>query len=89
MPATAPAALAGSKTGVYLGICNNDYGRSLLAQPDRLDAYASTGNASSVAAGRLSYFLGLHGPSMAVDTACSSSLVALASRLPGTAHGRM
>ena len=72
-----PAALAGSKTGIYFGICNNDYGRSLLAQPDRLDTYVSTGNASSVAAGRLSYFLGLHGPSIAVDTACSSSLVAL------------
>jgi acyl transferase domain-containing protein/SAM-dependent methyltransferase len=72
-----PAALAGSRGGVYLGISNGDYGRSLLAQTDLIDAYASSGNAYSVAAGRLSYFLGLHGPSMAVDTACSSSLVAL------------
>jgi acyl transferase domain-containing protein/SAM-dependent methyltransferase/acyl carrier protein len=73
----APATLAGSKTGVYFGICNSDYGRALLAQPDRIDTYVSTGNAYSIAAGRLSYFLGLHGPSIAVDTACSSSLVAL------------
>lgn len=72
-----PAGLAGTRTGVYLGICNSDYGRALLAQSDRIDAYSSTGNAYSVAAGRLSYFLGLHGPSIAVDTACSSSLVAL------------
>src|SRR5690606_5436797 len=36
-----------------------------------------TGNTSSVAANRLSYFFDLHGPSMAVDTACSSSLVAI------------
>nr|WP_294524327.1 beta-ketoacyl synthase N-terminal-like domain-containing protein [uncultured Rhodopila sp.] len=72
-----PAALAGTKAGVYLGICNSDYGRSLLSNTDMIDAYASSGNAFSVAAGRLSYFLGLQGPSMAVDTACSSSLVAL------------
>jgi acyl transferase domain-containing protein/SAM-dependent methyltransferase/acyl carrier protein len=73
----APATLAGTNTGVYLGIANGDYGRSLLSRTDLIDAYASSGNAYSVAAGRLSYFLGLHGPSMAVDTACSSSLVAL------------
>jgi acyl transferase domain-containing protein len=72
-----PAALAGTKAGVYLGICNSDYGRSLLSDTDLIDAYASSGNAFSVAAGRLSYFLGLQGPSMAVDTACSSSLVAV------------
>ena len=42
-----------------------------------IDAYIGTGNALSVAAGRLSYMLGLQGPSLAVDTACSSSLVAV------------
>ncbi len=73
----APASLTGSRSGVYLGICNNDYGRALFTRPDLLDIYASTGNAHSIAAGRLSYFLGWHGPSMAIDTACSSSLVAL------------
>ena len=73
----APATLAGARAGVYLGISNGDYGRSLFARMDLIDAYASSGNAYSVAAGRLSYFLGLRGPSMAVDTACSSSLVAL------------
>ena len=73
----APAALAGSRTGVYLGIANGDYGRALFAHPEAIDAYFSTGNAFSVASGRLSYFLGVHGPSVSVDTACSSSLVAL------------
>src|SRR5262249_48507742 len=42
-----------------------------------LDAYAFTGNTFSVAAGRLSYILGLQGPCLAVDTSCSSSLVAV------------
>ena len=40
-------------------------------------AYTGTGNAHSVAVGRISYLLGLRGPSVAVDTACSSSLVAV------------
>ena len=44
---------------------------------DQVDPYFATGTAHSVAAGRLSYVLGLHGPSVAVDTACSSSLVAV------------
>ena len=42
-----------------------------------IDAYVGTGNARSIAAGRISYMLGLRGPSLAVDTACSSSLVAV------------
>lgn len=73
----APAALVGSRTGVYLGISNNDYGRALYRHTELIDPYFSTGNSYSVASGRLSYFLGAQGPSVAVDTACSSSLVAL------------
>lgn len=73
----APASLNGARGGVYVGISNNDYGRALLAHTELTDAYFSTGNAYSVAAGRLSYVLGMQGPSIAVDTACSSSLVAL------------
>ena len=73
----APEKLAESDTGVFLGIANSDYFRMLLADPMRIDTYVSTGNAFSVAAGRLSYLLGLHGPNIALDTACSSSLVAV------------
>jgi acyl transferase domain-containing protein/SAM-dependent methyltransferase len=72
-----PMGLGGSSVGVYLGIANGDYGRALFAHPEMIDAYFSTGNAFSVAAGRLSYHLGLQGPSLAIDTACSSSLVAV------------
>ncbi len=72
----APSSLNGSDTGVFTGISTNDYSR-LWDRPESVDSYMSTGNAFSVAAGRLSYILGLHGPSLAVDTACSSSLVAV------------
>lgn len=73
----APTSLHGSQTGVFLGVCNNDYGRMLFAHPERIDPYFSPGNAGSVVSGRLSYFLGAHGPSITIDTACSSSLVAI------------
>jgi amino acid adenylation domain-containing protein len=69
--------LAGSRTGVFVGISGSDYGRAQLSDPARGDAYTGTGGALSIAANRLSYALDLRGPSMAVDTACSSSLVAL------------
>ena len=72
-----PERLADSDTGVFLGIANSDYGRLLLADSTKIDTYVSTGSAFSVAAGRLSYLLGLHGPNLALDTACSSSLVAV------------
>ncbi|MGA6161229.1 amino acid adenylation domain-containing protein [Amycolatopsis magusensis] len=69
----APTSLAGTRTGVFVGISTSDHARSGAA----LSAYSGTGQALSIAANRLSYFLDLHGPSLAVDTACSSSLVAV------------
>ncbi|MFD5920257.1 type I polyketide synthase [Kitasatospora sp. NPDC058201] len=73
----APHALAGSRTGVFLGICSNDYAGLLFREPEDITAHASTGIAHSIASGRLSYLLDLRGPSVSVDTACSSSLVAV------------
>jgi acyl transferase domain-containing protein/SAM-dependent methyltransferase len=73
----APDTLAGSRTGIFVGLANNDHGRALLADRQHVDAHVSTGNAASVAGGRLSYVLGAVGPNVTVDTACSSSLVAL------------
>jgi acyl-CoA synthetase (AMP-forming)/AMP-acid ligase II/3-oxoacyl-(acyl-carrier-protein) synthase/acyl carrier protein len=69
--------LAGSATGLYLGKSSHDYLHFQLAELEDIDGYASTGNAASVAAGRVNYVLDWHGPSMAIDTACSSSLVAI------------
>jgi acyl transferase domain-containing protein/acyl carrier protein len=75
----APDALQGSKSGVFVGISSSDYGQLQLqrSDPASLDLFFGTGSAGSAAAGRLSYTLGLIGPSIAVDTACSASLVAV------------
>ncbi|NCS14069.1 MAG: SDR family NAD(P)-dependent oxidoreductase [Microcystis aeruginosa G13-12] len=67
------------KTGVFIGITNNDYARILTSNEDynAIGAYHISGNHTNAAAGRISYLLNLNGPSLAVDTACSSSLVAV------------
>jgi acyl transferase domain-containing protein/NAD(P)-dependent dehydrogenase (short-subunit alcohol dehydrogenase family)/acyl carrier protein len=74
----APDSLEKSRTGVFLGICNSDYFQlNSSGDPRHIDAYLASGSAASVASGRLSYLLGLQGPSISVDTACSSSLVSV------------
>ncbi len=72
-----PERLAGTQAGVFIGLASSEYSSMQLNQPGRIDAYASTGGAMSIAANRLSYFFDFRGPSMVVDTACSSSLVAI------------
>ena len=69
--------LEGSRTGVFVAIYNHDYLRYQYADPDRVEAYTSSGTAYSIAAGRLAYLYDLRGPAVVVDTACSSSLVAV------------
>ncbi|MFO1456197.1 MAG: SDR family NAD(P)-dependent oxidoreductase [Steroidobacteraceae bacterium] len=75
----APDRLERSRTGVYIGIGSSDYNSLQLAaaDPALLNAHYASGVAHSVASGRISYVLGLQGPSVSIDTACSSSLVAL------------
>ncbi|MEV0738134.1 beta-ketoacyl synthase N-terminal-like domain-containing protein [Streptomyces sp. NPDC050549] len=74
VPATA---LAGTATGIYVGVSAPEYGRLTGADAHAVDPWAPAGAALSVTAGRLAYVLDTHGPNMAVDTACSSSLVAV------------
>ncbi|AKT41309.1 type I polyketide synthase [Chondromyces crocatus] len=75
----APDALSGSKTGVFVGVGLDDFAQLALRTGDvrSLDVYSGTGAGLCFTAGRISFVLGLEGPSMAVDTACSSSLLAV------------
>ncbi|MET8850204.1 type I polyketide synthase [Amycolatopsis sp. NPDC004625] len=71
----APGTLRGSGTAVVVGAINGDY--ALLH--DRLGAgpHTLTGTHRSLIANRVSYLLGLRGPSLTVDSGQSSSLVAV------------
>ncbi len=75
----APDRLNGTATGVFVGVCTNDYSNMQTRGGDLsgLGTHYASGIAHSIIPGRLSYLLGLRGPSVAVDTACSSSLVAV------------
>ena len=78
--------LAGIRGGVFIGISSGDYAK-LSENLANTEAYYGTGNAFSIAANRLSYFLDWQGPSWAVDTACSSSLVAVHQACQSLLHG--
>lgn len=69
--------LSGSNTAVYCGMSTYEYSQLNYKDKIAFNAYTALGMAPSAAAGRLSHFLNLKGPSLAVDTACSSSLSAL------------
>lgn len=75
--AIAPEDLAGTDTGVFVGVMANEWAYLQLSDYDRISARHGSGNGYFMGANRVSYHLDLRGPSLAVDTACSSSLVAV------------
>ncbi len=75
----APRSLVGSDTGVFMASCWGDY--AALAHyrgPDvQITPHTATGMHDGIIANRVSYILGLQGPSMAIDAACAGSLVSV------------
>lgn len=69
--------LEGTPTGVFIGQWTNDFEARLFSDPEALDFFAAQGSGRYASSGRISYALGLRGPSLTLDTACSSSLVAV------------
>jgi polyketide synthase 12 len=72
-----PVNLHGGAVGVFMGAMWSDYARLLHGESKAIEQHTATGQDTSIIAARVSYFLGLHGPSLTVNTACSSSLVAI------------
>ena len=72
-----PGTLAGTATGLFVGVSACDYDDLLREHDVPVEAHTASGVASCVLANRASHHFDLHGPSEAIDTACSSSLVAL------------
>ena len=73
--------LAGSQTGVYAGVYNNDYKEKLFRNINGITSFSGGGTENTFVPNRISYLLDLRGPSIAVDTVCSSSLVSIQWRL--------
>lgn len=69
--------MAGSRTGVYVGLMCADYSDHLNSDINTLPTYTPTGTARSIMSNRISYFFDWRGPCMTIDTACSSSMVAV------------
>uniref|UniRef100_UPI001D736F34 type I polyketide synthase n=1 Tax=Burkholderia sp. Ac-20379 TaxID=2703900 RepID=UPI001D736F34 len=69
--------LAGSRTGVYMGVCHWDYAELIEKNLDHVDAYTPTGIAFSIIANRISHYFDLRGPSIVNDTACAASLTSV------------
>lgn len=70
-----PTSLRGQRGGVYVGAMWSDFSHHVT--PGNMTAQSATGMDTSILSARLSFVLGLNGPSLTVNTACSSSLVAL------------
>ena len=89
--ALAPDQLKGTRTGVYVGISNIEYRGLIMESAEPAEPaetlYALIGTTLNSVSGRVSFVLGLNGPTLAVDAACSSSLVAVHQAVSGLRKG--
>ncbi|MGX7827582.1 type I polyketide synthase [Actinokineospora sp. 24-640] len=83
-----PTPLRKGTGGVYVGASSIDYAFEMdqLSYPE-LDGHLASGVTFFPLSGRLSYFLGWHGPCMTVDTACASGLTAIHLAVKGLRSG--
>lgn len=73
-----PTSIRGHRVGVFVGISGSDFQYVQIENGGQKgNPYGASAAATSIAAGRLSYFFGVHGPAVSFDTACSSSLVSI------------
>ena len=73
-----PGDLSGTRAGVFVGAMWNEYGTLLHEYGmSAITAHTLTGSQRSIIANRVSYTLGLRGPSLTVDAGQSSSLIAI------------
>ncbi|XP_039302621.1 fatty acid synthase [Solenopsis invicta] len=72
-----PTTVRGSRTGVFVGICNSESEEFGMRDPEAINGYSMLGSAKAMFANRVSYSFDFTGPSYAVDTACSSSMYGL------------
>ncbi|CAF3781901.1 unnamed protein product [Rotaria sordida] len=69
--------IKGSKTGVFIGVMNLDYGNNQSNRYLNVNEFTSLGLSNSISSNRISYTFDLRGPSITLDTACSSSAVCI------------
>ncbi|WP_439657532.1 SDR family NAD(P)-dependent oxidoreductase [Lentzea sp. HUAS TT2] len=67
----------GSNTAIVIGTASTGYPSMVAKYSPAVDAYDTSGAAPCMGPNRMSYFLGVHGPSEPIDTACSSALIAV------------
>ncbi|WP_194821348.1 type I polyketide synthase [Micromonospora sp. S-DT3-3-22] len=73
-----PSAVRGHRAGVFLGAMGDDYAGLVHDQgPGAIDSFTLSALQRGILANRISFFLGLSGPSLVVDSAQSSALVAV------------
>ncbi|XP_073848315.1 fatty acid synthase 3 [Musca autumnalis] len=72
-----PKTLRGSRTGVFIGACISESEKTWFYEKVSSGGFGITGCSRAMMANRISYSLGLQGPSFLVDTACSSAMYAL------------
>ena len=67
----------GTRSGVYIGNIWSDFEHYRKDKNAEINLFTGIGSSANVIANRISYFMGLTGPSFVLDTGCSSSLIAI------------